>query len=128
MSKVFISHRGADSGLAEKLANSIKNCGAHEVWFDAWDIKIGDSIVGKINEGLTGNVALILCLSSSGSSPWMDAEWMSLLARQLQGQNVKLLPVRLSGGTIPPILADIKFADLVSDWDGGIKDLCKVLV
>jgi hypothetical protein len=50
-----------------------------------------------------------------------------LLTRQLQGQNVKLLPVRLSGGTIPPILADIKFADLVSDWDGGIKNLLQVL-
>jgi TIR domain len=127
MSKVFISHRGADSDLAEKLAQSIKSCGRYEVWFDAWDVKIGDSIVGKINDGLTGNIALILCLSSSGSSPWMDTEWMSLLARQLQGQNVKLLPVRLSGGTIPPILAHIKFADLVSDWDGGIKNLLQVL-
>ena len=52
---------------------------------------------------------------------------MSTLARQLRGENVKLLPVWLSGGTIPSILADRKFADLVSDWDNGINEVLRAL-
>lgn len=126
MAKVFISHRGADSMLAEKLAKEIRDNG-HQVWLDIWNIDIGDSIVGRINEGLTGEIALILCLSSSGLSDWMNVEWMSVLAQQLNGQNVKLLPIRLSGGTLPPILADKKYADLAADWDHGIFLVLKAL-
>jgi hypothetical protein len=48
---VFISHRGEDIALAERLATQLKQFG-FEVWLDKWDISIGDSIVGKINAGL----------------------------------------------------------------------------
>jgi hypothetical protein len=127
MANVFISHRGADAALAERLATELRDKGGHQVWLDIWNINIGDSIVGRINEGLAGEIALVLCLSSDGSSPWMDAEWMSTLARQLNGEKVKLLPARLSGGTLPPILADRKYGDLVKEWDRGISSLLKAL-
>jgi hypothetical protein len=48
---------------------------------------------------------------------------MSALARQLEGHNVRILPVRLTGGGPPAILADIKYADLVRDWDKGVAEL-----
>ena len=60
-------------------------------------------------------------------APWMSREWMSALARQLDGHAVKLLPVRLSGGEPPAILADIKYADLVKDWDGGVRALLRAI-
>jgi hypothetical protein len=41
----------------------------------------------------------------------------------LEGQQIRLLPARLTGGTPPPILADIKYADLVSDWAIGVHAL-----
>jgi TIR domain-containing protein len=127
MANVFISHRGADTASAEKLATELRDKGRHQVWLDAWNINVGDSIVKRINEGLAGEIALILCLSSIGSSDWMDAEWMSALARQLNGEKVKLLPARLSGGVLPPILADRKYANLVADWDRGVTSLLKAL-
>jgi hypothetical protein len=48
---------------------------------------------------------------------------MSTLARQLDGQPVKILPVHLTGGSVPEILADLKYADLVADWDDGVRRL-----
>jgi hypothetical protein len=126
MANVFISHRKADVTLAERLAQEIKAAG-HEVWFDDWKIDIGDSIVEKINQGLEGTAYLVLCYSSSGMSDWVNREWMSALARQLSGQSVKILPVLLSGGERPAILADIKYADLVKDWHNGVRDLLKAV-
>ncbi|MEI8396301.1 MAG: toll/interleukin-1 receptor domain-containing protein [Rhodospirillaceae bacterium] len=126
MANVFISHRSADKPLAEKLALNIQ-AGGHTVWYDEWEIGIGDSIVAKIDEGLTGTGYLVLCLSSSGDSPWVSREWMSALSRQLEGKGVKVLPARLSGGDLPAILADIKFADLVKDWSRGVADLLKAI-
>lgn len=124
---VFISHRVVDNREAERLAAALQSRG-HDVWLDVWDIKIGDSIVDRINSGLLNAAYLILCYSDIGSmSPWMSREWMSALARQLEGSGVRLLPVRLTGGSPPAILADIKYADLVTDWSSGIDALCEAL-
>lgn len=128
MANVFISHRGADTSEAERLATEIKNAG-HQVWLDEWELNVGDSIIGKMNEGLEGATYVVLCLSAHGvTAPWMGREWMSTLAQQLNGRNVKLLPVRLTGGDPPAILADIKYADLVKDWAKGVAALLKAIL
>jgi hypothetical protein len=57
----------------------------------------------------------------------MSREWMSVLARQLAGAQVRLLPVRLTGGSPPAILADIKYADLAAGWSKGLAELCAAI-
>lgn len=126
MATVFISHRGDDSAEAGQLEREVTAAG-HTVWLDALEIGLGDSIVEKINQGLEGSAYVVLCLSASGFSDWMNREWMSALARQLNGAGVKLLPVRLTGGTPPALLADIKYADLVKNWAAGMAELLKAI-
>lgn len=126
MPTIFLSHRKSDAALAERLAHEMEAAG-HKVWFDEWEIDIGDSIVERINQGLEGTAYLVLCYSSSGMSPWVNREWMSALARQISGHPVKILPVLLSGGIAPAILADIKFADLVKDWGKGVQALMQAI-
>jgi hypothetical protein len=123
MANVFISHRKSDDKQAEQLAEEIRKAG-HRVWLDEWDVKLGDSIIERMNEGLEGASYVVVCYSSSGiTSQWMGREWMSALARQLDGHNVRLLPVLLTGGGPPAILADIQYADLVKDWSKGVSKL-----
>lgn len=83
----------------------------------------------RINDGLAGTSFLVLCCSDigAGAGAWTEREWMSALARQLDGANVHILPVRLTGGTSPPILADVKYADLVADWQRGVDEICDAL-
>ncbi len=126
MANVFISHRRNDSVLAEKLAEEIKKAG-HDVWLDIWAMSLGDQIVGRMNEGLTSSAYLVLCYSSDGMAPWINIEWTSTLSRQLNGEKVKILPVKLSGDEIPPILAGIKYADLMKDWSKGIAELLRAV-
>jgi hypothetical protein len=123
VANVFISHRRDDAPQAERLAQEIRAAG-HQVWFDEWNIALGDSIVARMNEGLEGAAYVVVCYSAAGvTSPWMGREWMAALARQLDGYGVKVLPVRLTGGLPPAILADLKYADLVKDWNKGVSDL-----
>jgi hypothetical protein len=103
-----------------------------EIWATVWlhddEINVGDSIVEAINSGLGSADYVILCYSSSGvNSPWTSREWMSGLARQLNGSGVRLIPVHLTGTDSPPILADIKHADLASDWVSGLANLARAL-
>lgn len=59
---VFLSHNKADKAVARKV-------GAHlilsniDVWFDDWEIQAGDSIPGKLNEGLADFDAFVLLWS-----------------------------------------------------------------
>ncbi len=126
MANVFISHRKSDVEQAERLANELRENG-HEVWFDEWNIDVGDSIVERVDQGLEGSKYLLLCYSSSGLSAWVNREWMSALARQLAGHQVKVLPILLTGGERPAILADIKYADLVKDWSKGLSELLRAI-
>ena len=127
MANVFISHRGSDTAEATRLAEAIRSIG-HTVWLDEWEIEIGDSIIERINEGLEGANYVVVGFSTSGvTPPWMGREWYSALARQLDGQGVKILPVRLTGGEPPAIIADLKYADLVSNWEDGLTRLLRAI-
>ena len=126
MANVFISHRGADAGLAEKLSLEIQAAG-HSVWLDIWEINIGDQIIEKMNQGLSGSSYVVLCYSSLGMAPWMNIEWAAALSAQLNGKNVKVLPVRLTGTDAPAILEGTKYADLIKDWKFGVAELLRAI-
>lgn len=128
MAKVFVSHRKSDAEEARRLALDIQAAG-HVVWFDEWEIEPGTSIVGRIDEGLEQAQYVVVCYSGDGvNSPWMSREWMATLSRQLSGHSVKILPARLTGAPAPPaILADIRYADLVADWDRGLAELLRAI-
>lgn len=127
MANVFISYRRVDQIKAEQLATEIKAAG-HAVWLDEWVIGIGDSIVERINAGLEGASYVVLCYSTHGvDSPWISREWQSSLARQLNGERIKILPALVTGGDPPAILADIKYADLVTNWSKGVTEILKAI-
>jgi hypothetical protein len=125
VAKALLSYRSTDRDAAIRLKAEMEARG-HSIWIDIERIDIGDSIVGRINEGLEGLQCLLFCFSSE-TSAWVNIEWMSTLARQLSGANVKVLPIRLAGGDLPVILADIRYADLVKDWDQGVLDLDRAI-
>ena len=123
MANIFVSYRSSDVDSARQLATEMQARG-HSVWLDESQISVGDSIVEKIDSGLEAIQYLILCYSGAGvHSPWMSREWMSTLARQLEGSGVRILPVRFSGGNPPTLLADIKYIDMSADWNLGIEQL-----
>ncbi|MDY6933188.1 MAG: toll/interleukin-1 receptor domain-containing protein [Spirochaetota bacterium] len=127
MARIFISHRSCDTTEAERLAIELRNTG-HDVWIDKWMIDIGNSITQKMNEGLEIADYVIVCYSSQGiMSPWMSIEWLTTLARQLDGVGVKILPVILSGDRIPAILSGIKYADLRSNWSEGMSEILRAI-
>jgi len=108
---VFICHASEDKPAARELAAAMKNLGA-DVWFDEWEIRVGESIVEKINSALGTVSHLVVLLSrTSVQKAWVQRELSSALMRQLSNQAITVLPLLLDDCVIPPILADIKYAD-----------------
>jgi hypothetical protein len=98
------------------------------VWYDDWEIGIGDSIVAKIEEGLARNDTLIVLLSpASVESKWVRRELDTALMNQLAGHNVKIIPVLIARCELPAVLASIKYVDLTSSFQDGIIQLMQTL-
>ena len=93
-------------------------------WLDENNIKVGDSIISKISDGLKSSQTMILFVSKkSVVSMWTRKEWQSFLARQLSENNLKILPALLEDCEIPTILSDIKYADFREGYYGGFKQI-----
>lgn len=118
-SKVFISYSQEDQGMARRIATAIKQAGI-EVWIDLEKMEWGASFIAKMNEGLSMASYVILLLSpAANASRWVQREWMSTLA----DQGTVLLPVLIADTVIPPILQDLLFVDLRTDFDKGLQKI-----
>jgi hypothetical protein len=120
---VFICHASEDKAAARAVASAMARLGA-EVWFDEWEIKVGQSIVQRINHAL-GKISHLVVLLSENSvkKPWVHKELSAALMRQLSQDCISILPLRLDECSIPPILADIKYADGRNGIEYALADL-----
>lgn len=124
---IFISYSSPDKAVARSLAVMLDQLG-YSVWYDDWAIGPGDSIVGKISEGLARKDMLIVLLSpSSVRSLWVRRELNTALMSQLSGQAVKVVPVMTKKCSIPTILKDIKYIDMTQGLQKGFVQLLEFL-
>jgi hypothetical protein len=98
---VFISHSHQDKDFVDKLAAQLVLHKTY-VWLDRWEIKVGDSLLGKVQEGIKSASALLIVLSkASVASEWCKKELNAGLMRELDEKRVVILPLLLEGCDIP---------------------------
>lgn len=109
--------------LVEKLANDLCAAGI-ETFFAEWEIRSGDSLRAKIDEGL-GQCTHFLALLSQVSltKPWVNAELDAGFIRKVNLQ-ATLIPVRigLDASALPPLLSGLLSPSL-DDYGEGLKRL-----
>ena len=107
--------------------DDLKHLGVN-CWLDENKIKVGQSIVAQISSGMASSRTMIVFLTpSSVRSIWTKKEWQSFLARQLDGNDLQILPALLETCDIPSILADIRYADFRDSYHDGFKAICDAL-
>jgi hypothetical protein len=120
---LFLCHSSSDKGLVRMVNDDLRRLGAN-TWLDENKIKVGDSLVGKISDGLKDSQFMVVFLSPrSLKSLWTKREWQSFLSRQLSGSTITILPALLERCEIPSILADLKYADFTESYHDGLKQL-----
>lgn len=106
----FISYFSGDKDFVRRLEQSLHLHGV-KIWRDDKEIEIGDSISGKIEEGLSQSYTFIIILSPEAlERPWVREELRAAYALRLAGEFI-ILPVLHRECDIPPFLADYKYAD-----------------
>jgi formylglycine-generating enzyme required for sulfatase activity len=127
MRTVFISYSSKDRDFAERLATDLRASGAG-VWFDQWEIKVGDSIAQKINDGIHDNDYLAVVLSpDSVASAWVRKELNVAMMKELNRRSVVVLPILYRDCKIPSLIADKRYADFRKSYEAGFSEVVRVL-
>lgn len=112
----FVSHASADAKTARHLVARLKEDDL-SAWIDDEQIEPGDSIVDKIEEGLTHSRWVLTCLSHAfRKSSWCRKEYGPALAREVREGTTRVIPVLLDDdlGTedFPKLLAEKHYVRL----------------
>ncbi|MCX8532167.1 toll/interleukin-1 receptor domain-containing protein [Chryseobacterium luquanense] len=86
--KIFLSHSKKDKVIIEQIANDLRKCGI-EVWYDEWEIPVGESIRKKIfDDGIPNcDVFFIYLTKNSLESYWVQKELDSAIFREAEEKN-----------------------------------------
>lgn len=91
---LFISHASEDKEeIASPLAKALSDAGVR-VWFDAFTLKVGDSLRRKIDEGLARSTFGVVILSPPFfAKQWPQAELDGLTAKATSADYPVILPI-----------------------------------
>ena len=91
---VFICHASEDKKpVVEPLVEALKKVGV-SVWYDKAEIRWGDSLTGKINDGLASSRYVIVVISNSFiGKRWTRKELNAALNREIGSGETSVLPL-----------------------------------
>lgn len=108
---VFLSHSAQNKDLVWDIANRLKLAGVH-VWFDEWEIRPGDSIPVKIEEGLENSRVLLLFMSRAAfGSDWTQLESHTFRFKDPLNQSRRFIPLRIDDTPIKGSIAQFSYID-----------------
>jgi hypothetical protein len=126
--RVFLSHSSADKAFVSRLANDLQ-ARKVPVWFDRWELKIGDSLTQRIQDGIAESSWLAIVLSkNSVKSEWVKKELAAAHAMELHKRSVFILPLVIDDCEIPVFLLDKLYADFRISYEHGFESLVRRVV
>ena len=112
MINVFISHNYKDKPMARKIANELDKYGI-KVWIDESEIRLGDSLIEKIKDGLDHMDFLIALISeNSVQSEWVKKELDIAMNKEIDGKKVITIPILVGKCELPEFLKGKLYADM----------------
>ncbi len=112
---IFLSHNAKDKEFVRKLAHDL-DCHNIKVWLDEAELKIGDSLIGKIRQGID-NVDYVAVILSPNSieSRWVQQEVDVAMNLEINGKEIKVLPLMLEDCELPGFLLGKFYADFTEE-------------
>lgn len=120
---VFVCYSHNQKEFAEKLANDLVE-NRILVWWDEWEIKVGESLRRKVENGMKNSSYLAVIFSrDSIKSAWVNEELDAAFVKQLEERRVFVLPIIYENVDIPPLFKGKKYADFRKSYSEGLKTL-----
>jgi hypothetical protein len=114
---VFLSYAHEDSTWCEMLADRLHKANVR-VWFDRWQLRPGDHLLVKINEGLQNSRRMVAVWTSNyfrDSKLWTILEIFSRQHSDVLSVDRPLIPLMREACIVPPTLGNIISIDFIKD-------------
>lgn len=123
---IFLSYSQKDKHLISQIASVLKDVyGQEKVFFDAWSIKPGDSIIGEMNRGLEECQYFFFFISQNSlQSKMVELEWQSALIKKAK-ESIKFIPVKVDNCIPPQILLSTLYINL---FQNGLDNATRQIV
>lgn len=103
--KAFISHSSIDKPFVARLAADLRTREGIDAWLDQWEIRPGDRIPEKLEEGLSNAGIFVFVLSpESVNSQWVSYEKDAWLTAQLDEEKRAREESRTPSRRLIPVL------------------------
>ena len=113
--KIFLSHTFADKPFVHRLARDLENQGIG-YWLDDAEIKVGESLIQKIRDGIDGVEYVAVILSpESVVSAWVQREVVVAMNLEITGRKLTVLPVMYKQCDLPGFLLGKLYADFTDE-------------
>lgn len=125
--EVFISHSSKDKLEVERLLPFINGMNL-SVWFDKYNIDVGQSIVEKVQEGVRNSYAVIFWITNNFlESKWCKKEMQSFIKRMIEEDIliISILDKNVTIDRLPFFLQDIK---CIQRQDESIEEIAKKIL
>lgn len=123
--KVFLSYAFDDGDMARRIANAMTEKGI-DVWWAGWEMKAGDSLRQRIEEGLADCTHFVVLLTrTSINKPWVQQEMDAGLVKRIAGQT-RFIALRAGVPTVnlPPLISGMLSPEIADEnFETGIRDL-----
>jgi hypothetical protein len=132
MRDIFICHAGEDKDeIVRPMVEAFSQAGI-SCWYDEAEIRWGDSIVQKVNEGLaTSRFVVVVFSPAFVQKNWPQRELNAVLNQEATTGEVKVLPVLVASEEEKrqilkqfPLLNDKRYLP----WDGDLRNIVKTLL
>lgn len=126
--KIFLSHSKKDKQFIEKIAADLRCCGI-DVWYDDWEIPVGDSIRKKIfEEGIPNCDAFFVYLTDhSVGSYWVQKELDSAVFKESEEKHSSLIVFVDRDETRTKLSYDLKALSIPAFQDNYVISLAKLI-
>jgi hypothetical protein len=123
--RVYLAHASEDHDtLAKPLAESLMAKGI-EVWFDEWEIRTGDSLRRRMEEGLANCTHFVVLLTpNSLHKPWVETEIDAGFIRSVGGES-RFMGLRAGIGVndLSPFLRTLRCPEVHLDQADEVEGL-----
>jgi len=132
MVRIFISHASADAEIARRLTSDLRSVG-HDTKVDLEELKLGDNLIGFVNDAIKSSDYVILIVSSNFESAiWQRLEAEAAVWNEIAQDGAKVIVIRIENAVLPPVLGPKVFGDIVAEQPESYSELftrlCKEII
>jgi hypothetical protein len=132
MKHIFVSHAGADSTVADRLALDLRNAG-HDTKVDTRELGLGDDSITFMNQSIAdAHTVIILYSQHTQKAAWQNLEINAAVWNEVAQGGGTCIVVRLDDSPIPPLLGPKVYGKLdtsiSSSFQQLVEAICKAIL